>query len=206
MSFTGLSHLKKLRITTPSMILRPLSTADFDEFIRIHTLSEERFGPWMPALRPGETYADLFERRLKASRVDEPGCTELRLSALLPGDRLAGIFSLTQVVGGVMLGAYASWYISADVMGAGLGTQGLAALMDTAFAPPPAGAGLHRVQANVIPWNQPSIRIALKNGFRVEGLAPRYMKIGGEWRDHLLMAKLSEEHVFNFHPSGGVNP
>lgn len=204
MAFQGLSHLAGLRVATPSMILRPLSPCDFDEFIRIHTISEERFAPWMPAPGPGETCADIFNRRLRASRVSDPGCQELRLAALLPGNRLAGLFSLTQIVGGVLQGAFASWYISADAMGIGLGTQGLAALLDAAFAPPPFGAGLHRVQANVIPWNHPSLRIAQKNGMRVEGLAPRYMKIGGHWRDHLMMAKLVEEHTFNFYPPGGI--
>ena len=96
----------------------------------------------------------------------------------------------------VFQNAYASWSVSADVAGSGLGTEGAQALLDLAFLPHPEGLGLHRVQANIIPANHASIRIAEKTGFRYEGLAKRYLKIGGHWQDHAMYAKLSDEHTF----------
>ena len=44
-------------------------------------------------------------------------------------------------------------------------------MLDLAFVPEPAGLGLHRVQANIVPANGPSLRVAEKAGFRREGLA-----------------------------------
>jgi ribosomal-protein-alanine N-acetyltransferase len=52
------------------------------------------------------------------------------------------------------------------------------------------------VQANIIPGNLPSLRVAQKCGLRREGMAPRYLKIAGQWQDHVMTAKTIEEHDF----------
>jgi len=52
--------------------------------------------------------------------------------------------------------------------------------------------GLHRVEAACLPHNTPSIGLLSKCGFEHEGLARGYLKIAGEWRDHLLFARLSD--------------
>lgn len=54
-------------------------------------------------------------------------------------------------------------------------------------------AGLHRVQAGVMPHNVRSIRVLEKAGFRNEGLSKRYLNINGVWKDHLIFARTSEE-------------
>ncbi len=44
--------------------------------------------------------------------------------------------------------------------------------------------GLHRLEANIQPDNLKSINLVKNNGFKKEGVSPRYLKINGEWRDH----------------------
>ena len=51
---------------------------------------------------------------------------------------------------------------------------------------------LHRLEANIMPRNIPSLRVAEKVGFRSEGLSPRYLQVDGVWEDHLHMVLLNE--------------
>ncbi len=52
---------------------------------------------------------------------------------------------------------------------------------------------LHRLEAACLPHNEASIGVLRQNGFTHEGLARRYLKIDGFWRDHLLFALLAED-------------
>jgi len=50
---------------------------------------------------------------------------------------------------------------------------------------------LHRVEAACLPSNAASIALLRRCGFREEGLARRYLRINGQWQDHLLFAQLA---------------
>ena len=51
--------------------------------------------------------------------------------------------------------------------------------------------GLHRLEAACLPENEPSRRLLLKAGFELEGRASAYLKINGDWRDHLLFGMVA---------------
>lgn len=148
----------------------------------------------MPAQAPGQSLDDVFQDELARSEKGAKEGTEVRLVAILPDGRIAGIFVLSQIFRRSFQNAYAGWRVSSDQLGQGIATSGLIALLDLAFSPEPEGLGLHRIQANIIPSNRASVRVAQKAGFRLEGEARGYLKIDGRWQDHLMFAKLTEDH------------
>jgi ribosomal-protein-alanine N-acetyltransferase len=51
---------------------------------------------------------------------------------------------------------------------------------------------LHRIEANVMPHNMPSLRLLEKLGFNLEGYSTNYLKINDNWEDHMRLALLNE--------------
>ena len=52
---------------------------------------------------------------------------------------------------------------------------------------------LHRIEAACLPHNGASVRLLEATGFRREGLARAYLRIAGQWQDHLLFALLESD-------------
>jgi [ribosomal protein S5]-alanine N-acetyltransferase len=177
-------------LRTARMTLRPLESADRVEFVRVHRVSADSYGPWLPALAPGETWDDVFEQSLAKAERDN----QLRLVGQMPDGCIAGFFALAEIVRGFFQCAYASWHVNVEVAGQGYASEGVRGLLEIGFDAD-SGLNLHRVQANIIPTNVRSIRLAERVGFRREGLALKYLKIAGEWQDHLMFAKVVEEHT-----------
>jgi ribosomal-protein-alanine N-acetyltransferase len=45
--------------------------------------------------------------------------------------------------------------------------------------------GMHRIEINIRPENEPSRRVAAKLGLRNEGIRADYLHINGQWCDHV---------------------
>jgi ribosomal-protein-alanine N-acetyltransferase len=189
-------------VHTPRMTVRPIAHQDRAEFVRVHEAAAPLYAPWIGALDPGETWEDVFDRVLEMGSRDN----QLRLVATLADGRIAGFFNLGHIVRAFAESAQADWRTNPEIWGQGFGTEGVSALLDVAFSPPPNGLGLHRVQASITPSNVRSIRLAERVGFRREGLALKALKVAGVWQDQLLYAKLVEEHPPNPFRTSGPGP
>jgi len=104
-------------------------------------------------------------------------------------DDIVGVFNLSQIVRGGLLSAYLGYYAAAAYAGRGYMREGLQLALRYAFRV----LSLHRVEANIQPGNIASRALVQGAGFRLEGFSPRYLKIGGRWRDHERWALLAEE-------------
>jgi ribosomal-protein-alanine N-acetyltransferase len=175
------------------MELRPLREADEDGFASMLRASADAWAAWTPEVDPELSEATRFRRELSRARLGARAGTHLRLVGTVADGGIVGLFALNEIVRGVFQSAYASWQVAAPHMGSGYGTEGVRAIVDIAFDPSDQGLGLHRVQANVMPANVRSLRIAEKLGFRREGLASRYLRIAGEWEAHVMYAITAEE-------------
>lgn len=109
------------------------------------------------------------------------GPNRRRLLVCRRGDgAIAGVVNVSEIVRAAFQSAYLGYYAFAPHAGQGYMTEGLALVLRHAFR----GLGLHRLEANIQPGNHPSRALVRGLGFRKEGFSPRYLKIGGRWRDH----------------------
>src|SRR5205085_172988 len=159
--------------TMTPVSIRLLRASDREAFLEMVRASRELHRPWAyPPERP-----DQFDDLLSRCSRDDFGCFVVIDDE--SGD-IAGIFNISQIVRGSFQSAFLGYYGSARHAGKGLMRRGLEEVLDYAFGP----LALHRIEANIQPGNAASIALARGAGFRLEGYSPRYLLIGGQWRDH----------------------
>jgi ribosomal-protein-alanine N-acetyltransferase len=163
------------------VLIRHPREEDAEEFIALARSSRRFHAGWIaPAFSPEQ-----FAAYLRRSQADH---FEALLVARREDPVLLGAINLSEIVRGNFQSAYLGYWIGAAHARQGYMREGLALAVDHAFK----SQRLHRLEANIQPSNTASLRLADSLGFRLEGLSPKYLKIGGRWRDHERWALLRE--------------
>ncbi len=102
---------------------------------------------------------------------------------------MVGRVTLSDVQRGRVQSAALGYWIAEEWRGRGFAPDAVRQALEFAFFE----AGLHRIEAGVMPRNAASIRVLQKAGFREEGLLVRLLRINGVWEDHKLFAITTEE-------------
>ena len=170
--------------------LRVLDRADREEFLALARDSRQLHRPWTYPPERADQFDDLFAR----SRRDDFVCL---LAVAADDGAIAGVFTISQIVRGAFQSAYLGYYANARHAGQGMMREAMEQVLDHAFGP----LALHRLEANIQPGNVPSIALARGAGFRLEGFSPRYLLIGGQWRDHERYAITVDERAAQKSPS-----
>ncbi|MFL5893864.1 MAG: GNAT family N-acetyltransferase [Thermoleophilaceae bacterium] len=164
-----------MRLDTPR-------TADRREFLDLVAVSAPFHRPWTFPPADAPSYRRLLER----SRRED---FDLQLLRRNDDDAIVGLFELAGITRGFFQSAYVGYWVGAPYAGQGYMLEGMRLLFRLAFG----DLKLHRLEANIQPENRASKTLAKRAGFRREGYSPRYLKIGGRWRDHERWAILAEE-------------
>ena len=165
-----------------SVYLRPPAPGDRDEFISLMRASRAFHRPWATA----PTDDERFDAYLADSRRAD---FEAMLVCRVEDEAILGFFNLSQIARGSLQSAYLGYAVGKPYARRGYMREGIELVLRVAFLT----LRLHRVEANIQPDNHASIALAKGAGFRREGFSPRYLKIGGRWRDHERWAILAEE-------------
>jgi ribosomal-protein-alanine N-acetyltransferase len=170
--------------------LRVLDRTDREEFLALARESRQLHRPWTYPPERADQFDDLFAR----SRRDDFVCL---LAVAAEGGAIAGVFTISQIVRGAFQSAYLGYYANARYARQGIMREAMEQVLDHSFGP----LALHRLEANIQPGNGPSIALARGAGFRLEGFSPRYLLIGGQWRDHERYAITVDERAAQKSPS-----
>jgi ribosomal-protein-alanine N-acetyltransferase len=155
------------------VVLRTPTVDDQDEFIAAMRASRSVHRPWVYMPETPERYLAYL------ARVQDPRY-EPFLACRAEDGAIVGFLNLSEIVRGGFKNAFLGYGGVAAYAGRGYMTEAMRLLLREAFT----RLDLHRIEANIQPGNKPSIALAQRCGFELEGFSPRYLKVGGRWRDH----------------------
>ena len=173
--------MKKGTREKPADVLVTPTTRRRGEFLSAVKRSRGLHRQWASPSSTREAF-DSYLKRLKG-----PG--SIGYWVRTPEDELAGVINISEVVRGAFSSAFLGYYAFVPHNGKGYMSKGLRAVLSKAFR----FHRLHRLEANIQPNNDASRRLVRRLGFRLEGFSPRYLKLGGRWRDHERWAICAEE-------------
>jgi [ribosomal protein S5]-alanine N-acetyltransferase len=156
----------KVRIRHPEL-------TDCREFLARSRASRSLHHPWVTPPTSIKQFGSYVRR------MQEPGNFAF-LVCHPQSQAIAGIVNVTNAVLGPFRSAYLGYYAFTGFERQGFMRAGLQAVVQHAFK----RLKLHRLEANIQPGNVASIALVRACGFAKEGYSPRYLKIGGRWRDH----------------------
>jgi ribosomal-protein-alanine N-acetyltransferase len=104
------------------------------------------------------------------------------------GQKIIGSIALNNIFHGNFLSCSLGYRLDKDEVNKGYTTEAVKRVIKLAFDE----LGLHRIEANIMPENLPSMAVVIKCGFQNEGLAKKYLKINGKWEDHVHMTLLNK--------------
>ncbi|MGA0544754.1 GNAT family N-acetyltransferase [Brevundimonas sp. VNH65] len=177
------------------VLLRTPRAGDYPAWSSLREASRGYLQPWEPAWPDDDLTRAAFRRRLAVY------AREMELGNAWPffifektdgdwsGDRLVGAVTLSNIRRGVAETGTLGYWIGQPHAGRGHATAAVRAVAGHAFD----RLKLHRLEASCLPTNAASRRVLEKAGFRCEGEARAYLKINGQWADHLLFGLLSED-------------
>lgn len=172
-----------LRLQGEGIEIRPPRPSDFPEWSDLRRASREFLQPWEPTWPEDDLTRAAWRRRLASYARDiDLGVAYPFLVFRRNDGALTGGITLSNIRRGVAQMGTVGYWCGAAHTRQGHTLAAVRTLTRFAFR----SLALHRLEAACLPENTPSRRLLGQAGFAEEGLAQAYLKINGEWRDHVL--------------------
>lgn len=173
-------------LKTERLLIRPPQHRDFVAWARLRRASYGMLRRWEPSWSADHLSASAFRRRVRWSEreIEAGRAYPLLLFERDPavGPTLVGGLTLEHVRHGAAMSASLGYWLGVGSEGRGLMSEALEAVVAFAFDE----LDLSRLEAACLPENARSRRLLERAGFHEEGFAGAYLRIDGEWRDHVL--------------------
>ncbi|MES2583948.1 MAG: GNAT family N-acetyltransferase [Pseudomonadota bacterium] len=151
----------------------------------------DHLSPWEPTPNPDD--GTLEEACQRAAAKSEKAFAEGVAVYFIATDPQTGAMlaacNFTNTVRGIFQACHLGYSVDHAWQGKGLVYEVVQAGITYMFET----QGLHRIMANHMPANVRSEQLLRRLGFEREGYARAYLKIGGQWQDHVLNALVRPE-------------
>lgn len=177
-------------LSSETHLLRLPDYCDYRQWQALRSASRDFLQPWEPTWRGDELSEASF--RVRVSRNRQEYSSGLAVPFLLfekPGMALLGGITAGHIRKGAAQSCMIGYWMGTEHAGKGHMFAALGLVIPFIFDE----LRLHRIEAACIPNNDRSIRLLEKSGFEREGLLRKYLKINGEWQDHLMFSKIAED-------------
>jgi ribosomal-protein-alanine N-acetyltransferase len=177
-----------LRVDGEQVRLRQPRARDYPQWAALRSRSRSFLQPWEPTWPADDLTKTAFRRRLAAySREIDLGTAYPFFVFRTEDDALVGGVTLSNVRRGVAQMGTIGYWAGQPYSRQGYTLAAVKQLSRFAFG----ALALHRLEAACVPENERSAGLLIKAGFKAEGRAAAYLKINGEWRDHLLFGLIA---------------
>ena len=167
-----------------AIALTPARLVDRADAVQANLDSRDYHRPWVEPFIDAAGFDDWLARSLTGPNIG-------LIAREQTFGSIVGIVNLNEIVARAFQSAYLGYYGIARHAGQGCMTEAVRQAVRLAFDE----LGLHRIEANIQPGNSRSIALVKRLGFRLEGYSPRYLRTGGQWRDHERWAILADDPV-----------
>lgn len=156
----------------------------------LYSANRDFLAPWEP-VRDEEYFTLAGQRKAIEGALERYAQGAALPCVILAPDeaQVVGRINLNTIVRGPFQSASVGYLVAEKFNGRGLATAAVADIKRRAFE----DLGLHRLEAGILTNNHGSQKVLERNGFERFGVAPRYLKIAGEWQDHILFQVLAAE-------------
>lgn len=167
--------------------LRPLRRRDAKTLQSLLVSDRSWLSPW-EATTPGIRYP--VDARSLVSNLLHQARHGTGLAFIVEYEgAIAGQLNVANILHGSVSSGTIGYWIAKRYAGQGIMPIAVALAIDYLFDE----LHLHRVEIDIRPENEASLRIVQKLGLRQEGLKERFIHIDGAWRDHLVFGITQEE-------------
>jgi len=177
---------------TDRLILAVLDEAYAARILAYYIRNKDFLEPWENVKTKGFYTIENQMRTLKLDYKSYIKGEQLRYWIFLNSDKnLAlpiGSVCLSNIIRGAFKSCFLGYKLDFQYEGKGYMTEAVGKIAEVAFE----DIKLHRIEANIMPKNLKSIKVALNNGFIEEGRSKQYLKINGVWEDHIHMVKIND--------------
>jgi len=182
---------EKTELETENLLLKHPNMDFVDPYVDFLDKNKEFFIPWEP------DRADHFYTQKNQKLLMEKSCANFSderdykffISAKNDPDTIIGDFEFINIMKGPFRSCFLAYKIGQDYLRKGFMSEALKMGVKFLFEE----KKMHRIEANVVPWNIASSALVEKLGFKSEGKSEKYLRVNGKWEDHVRFALLNPE-------------
>lgn len=169
--------------------LRPLVMGDASTWARLRNDNADWLTPWEATLPRGAGEAiSSYREMIRTLRKRARHGLAMPFAVTYDGE-MVGQLTVNGITWGSARWANMGYWIVRSHAGLSITPTAVALMCDHLLGT----TGLHRIEIAIRPENAASLRVVEKLGFEKVGMAPGYLHIAGEWRDHFLFQILAED-------------